>query len=184
LRLLGLTLLRRSELAGGRWDEVDMGARLWVVPRDRMKANREHVVPLSNAALAVLRKLRTLAVGADSAFILPSAVSAEAHMDPRALTRAMARTLTAFKLDDGSPHDLRRTAATWLTANGVRRFTVSWLLAHSAHEGAAITSVYDRNEYLQERAAALELWGMHLESMRPPDSTRANILAFTGGFHR
>jgi integrase len=165
LMLLALTLLRRSELAGGRWEEIDFKDRLWRIPAARMKANREHTVPLSRPAMALLKRLQTMGVSADSPYVLPASNTPERHIDPRALTRGLARTLALYKLGKGSPHDLRRTAATWLTSHGVRRFTVSWLLAHSAQDGAAITAIYDRNDYLDERAAALKLWGDYLESL-------------------
>jgi integrase len=52
-----LTAARSGEVRGARWDEIDLQARTWAIPAERMKANREHVVPLSDAALAVIKKM-------------------------------------------------------------------------------------------------------------------------------
>jgi integrase len=57
VELLILTAARTSEVIGATWDEIDAGARLWTVPADRMKSHRKHVIPLSDAALAILNVL-------------------------------------------------------------------------------------------------------------------------------
>lgn len=56
LRFTILTAARSGEVRGMVWDEVDLSARLWVVPAERMKAGREHRIPLSDAAVALLRQ--------------------------------------------------------------------------------------------------------------------------------
>src|SRR5215213_5397346 len=65
-----LTAARSGEVLGARWDEIDLGKRLWVVPRERMKAGREHRVPLSEAALAILAKAEALRQE-DNPFVFP-----------------------------------------------------------------------------------------------------------------
>jgi integrase len=57
VEFLILTAARTGEVIGARWDEIDVGARLWTIPADRMKSHRQHVVPLSDAALAILNVL-------------------------------------------------------------------------------------------------------------------------------
>src|SRR4029077_14501042 len=59
------TAARTSEVLGARWGEIDLVAKVWAVPAERMKAGREHRVPLSDAALAVLEKVRRLALTTD-----------------------------------------------------------------------------------------------------------------------
>ncbi len=171
LRMLILTLARRTEVAGARRDEIDLETRTWTVPAGRTKNRQVHIVPLSSQAMKVVRLAMDLPAGPVGGFLFPSPTVTGAHLDPHALTRAVARMCKRAEIPNGSPHDFRRTGATILTGEryGVRRFVVSKLLGHTAHEGAAVTSVYDRNEYLAEKRAALEAWGGHVESLMPRD---------------
>jgi integrase len=65
-----LTAVRSGEAMGLRWSEIDLEAKLWVIPRERMKRNREHRVPLSDRCVEILRKVEPLKVGPDS-FVFP-----------------------------------------------------------------------------------------------------------------
>jgi integrase len=62
LEFMILTATRSSEALGARWSEIDLAARSWVIPAERMKSGREHRVPLSDAALSVLRRMETIRV--------------------------------------------------------------------------------------------------------------------------
>lgn len=162
IRLLLLTLTRRSEVAGARWDEFDLEAKLWTIPSDRAKAKHLHVVPLTPDMLTVLDLVRRLHPHED--FLFPSSGPSGEHLDPHAITRAFARMVARHKLAHGSPHDVRRTGATTLVGRyGVSRLVVGLLLGHTAREGAAVTSVYDRHSYIPEKRAALEKWERHLQ---------------------
>lgn len=164
LRLLVLTLTRRSETAGARWDEFDLKAGIWTIPSARTKARHLHVVPLSKAALEVLNTAKTL--HPKSHFVFPSTRATGTHIDVHGLTRAVSRICTRHKLAAGSPHDIRRSGATTLVGRyGVSRLVVGFLLGHTAREGAAVTSVYDRHSYIPEKLAALELWAKHLDEL-------------------
>lgn len=166
LRFLILTLTRRAEAAGAMWSEVDEVNRLWVVPGERMKARRPHVVPLSPQAIEVLQKAK--AVCEPSRYIFPAIGDATQPLRPDLLTRAVARLCERHDVPRGSPHDFRRSGATTLTTEryGVRRFVVAKVLAHTPTDGASlITAVYDRNDYLPEKRHALNLWGKHLEEL-------------------
>ncbi|MES2035087.1 MAG: integrase arm-type DNA-binding domain-containing protein [Pseudomonadota bacterium] len=169
LRLLILTLCRRSEVAGARRAEFDFDGRIWTVPAERTKNRQVHIVPLSSQALAVVRQALALPGAASGDFLFPSPTVPGAHLDPHAMTRAVSRLCTRAGVPKGSPHDFRRTGATILTGErySVRRFVVGKVLGHTAHEGAAVTSVYDRNEYLAEKRAALASWGAHVEGLMP-----------------
>src|ERR1019366_5587022 len=65
-----LTAARTNEALGARWPEIDMSAKVWTVPGERMKSGREHRVPLSDAAMAVLEKMRGYNLTGD--FIFPN----------------------------------------------------------------------------------------------------------------
>jgi integrase len=70
LRFLVLTAVRTSEVTGARWNEIDWHEQTWTVPAARTKANRDHIVPLSSGALAVLREVELLR-GSDDDLIFP-----------------------------------------------------------------------------------------------------------------
>lgn len=170
LRFLLLTLTRRTEAAGALWPEIDEKARIWTIPGSRTKNRQVHVVPLSAQALAVLKQARKLPNATAEVFVFPSPTNPLAHLDQHAMTRAVNRMCVRLKLPLGSPHDFRRTGATTLTGeeHRVRRLIVGKVLGHTAHEGAAVTAVYDRNEYLPEKREALDAWGRHLEGLTRP----------------
>lgn len=193
LKLALITLTRRQEVAGARWDEFDMRTRVWTIPAGRHKSRRVHVVPLSNTAVAILDEAASLLdhTGNRTAVVFPSPVrsaghvvgSSREHISEHAMTRAMSRLCAALKLPHGSPHDFRRTGATLMTSEqgGVRRFIVSKVLAHAAHEGAVVTEVYDRNEYLAEKRWALEVWERLLLDIVAGRDLPRNVLSFGGG---
>jgi integrase len=165
IRLLILTLARRNEVAGARWEEFDLNAKLWTIPSERAKAKHLHVVPLTDDMIAVLDSIRRLHPGED--YLFPSSGPNEEHLDPHSITRAFARIVARHKLAHGSPHDVRRTGATTLVGRyGVSRLVVGLLLGHTPKEGAAVTSVYDRHSYIPEKRDALEKWERHLQLLR------------------
>lgn len=177
LRFLILTLSRRTEAAGASWPEIDLFAQTWTIPGERTKNRQEHIVPLSRPAIEVLGAARRLVGASADGFVFPSPLDPSEHLDPHAMTRAVNRLCKRLELPGGSPHDFRRSGATTLTGEryGVRRFIVGKVLGHTAHEGAAVTAVYDRNEYLPEKRAALDAWGRHIEELQtvPPSQPSA-----------
>lgn len=164
IQLLILTLTRRSEVAGARWEEFELSANLWTIPSARAKAKHVHVVPLTTDAVEVLQSIRRLNPQSD--YLFPSSGPSGEHLDPHAVTRAFARIAARRGLGPGSPHDVRRTGATTLVARyGVSRFVISLLLGHTPRDGAAVTGVYDRHTYIPEKRTALQHWETHLRSL-------------------
>lgn len=164
LQLLILTLTRRSEVAGARWNEFDLRAGTWTIPAGRAKARHIHVIPLTSRMMDVLRAARTR--HPTGAVVFPPTRGEADHIDPHLLTRAVSRICAKFELPAGSPHDFRRSGATTLIGRyGVTRMLAGLLLGHTAREGAWVTSIYDRHSYLPERHRALELWGDHLADL-------------------
>jgi integrase len=167
LRFMLLTLTRRTEAVAARWDEIELSTRTWTIPGARTKNRQPHVVPLSAQAMKVLRLARALPGSRDDGYVFPSPAVANAHVDGHAATRAVSRLCARHGLPARSPHDFRRTGATMLTGERfrIRRFVVGKVLGHTTHEGAAVTAVYDRNEYLVEKREALEAWARYLEGL-------------------
>lgn len=177
VRFMILTLTRRTECSGARWPEIDRTARTWTIPGTRTKNGRSHVVPLSDQAFDVLAEALTLPGASENGFVFPSPLDASAHLDPHAVTRAVNRLCGRLNLPLASPHDFRRTGATTLTneAYGIRRFIVGKVLGHTAHEGPAVTSIYDRNEYLADKREALNAWGRHVAGLMPPPAAQREL---------
>ena len=164
LRMAAATLQRGGEVVGMQWTEIDRPAKIWLIPAERMKGKRAHVVPLNDLALSLLDEAARLTAGNGSEHVFRSPRSdADEHLDRRAFSRAMNRVVTTLKLPSATPHDLRRTGATVMTSErlGIARFIVSQVLAHAGDTGggAAVTAQhYDANDYLREKRKALDEW--------------------------
>lgn len=158
LELCLITLQRAGEVAGAHIEEFNWDDKLWIIPAERMKGKRAHAVPLSTLALARFKAAFELS---KSEFAFP-ARGGEAPLEAKRLTRAMARSCKALGVAHASPHDLRRTGRTLLTSErvGVGYEVAERVIAHLV--GSAVSRVYDRNEYLREKRAALDAWAAEL----------------------
>jgi integrase len=165
LKLILVTAQRPGEVAQARFNDVDVAQRLWRIGDN--KSDRPHVVPLNDLAIEIIEELRKLANGRP--YLLPSVHSALKPAEPiseRALSRALRNNHVDEKLfgcEPFTPHDLRRTAATHMTALGIQRLHVGKVLNHS--EGGDITAVYDRYSYWDEKQRALAAWEAELRSI-------------------
>lgn len=159
LRLILLTLVRKSELLEATWDEVDFETAVWTIPKARMKGRRAHNVYLSPQALDIMIALRTAAAG--SRHVLPSRYDADRCMSKATLNRVTqviserARAL-GLPLEPFTVHDLRRTGSTLLNEAG---FNGDWIEKCLAHEtGRSSRSVYNKAEYAEQRRHLLQEW--------------------------
>jgi integrase len=162
--VLLLTGQRRGELALARWSEIDFTAQTWDIPDENAKGGRGHVVPLTDWALEELQALKREAEG--SQWVLP-ANGSEHHIDPKQLTRSVAKCQARFKahgIGEFTLHDLRRTCRTGLSALKVEPHIAERVLNHVQ---PGVAGVYDRFAYLEEKRAALEKWTAHLKALRP-----------------
>jgi integrase len=192
LKLALVTLQRRSEIAGMRLDELDLPNRQWLIPGQRTKNHRSHLVPLSDLALDLInRALMERLV--DSPFVFPSPRNPGKPIEAPTLSRAFGRLREATGLQDARPHDLRRTGATTMTRplpdpqdptnDGLRkpisnRFFVSMVLNHASdHGGAArVTGVYDQYDYFEEKRTALNGWASHLVRLFELSEPSTNVV--------
>ncbi|HEY2293079.1 MAG TPA: tyrosine-type recombinase/integrase [Thermoanaerobaculia bacterium] len=152
-RLVLLTAQRPGEVLAMRWRDLERDSRgwWWNLPAELTKTNRAHRVPLSPQALAVVEALRPLT--GTTEWVLAS------RADGKRLTwlsHSSARLREWSGLDHFTPHDLRRTAATWLGRHGVRPDTIDQLLNHAA---GRITRTYNRAGYDTEKRQAVVLLG-------------------------
>lgn len=160
VQLATLTLQRRFEVAGLHWREVDWEGKLWTIPGPRTKNKKgPHLVPLSNAAIEVLKVAFD---GKKDGYAFTNRT--DDALDAKVMTRFFARLTMAIKVQDFTVHDLRRTGATMLTSErlGVMGEIISRILNHTP-PGPAITRVYNRNTYLPQKRAALDLWAVEVK---------------------
>ncbi len=167
LKLQLVTAQRKGEIIGAALSEFDFEDKAWTIPAERAKNGIAHKVPLSPLALGLVEKAKSLAGESDRLF--PSKRE-DGHIDPKAVNYALRRALDGANNGEGptinlknlTPHDLRRTAASGMTALGINRLVVSKILNHVE---SSITAVYDRYGYDAEKRHALEAWAAHLEGI-------------------
>lgn len=146
LEFLTLTATRSGEVRGATWSEIDMEARTWTVPAERMKSKRPHEVPLSARALEILAAARELADG--SGLVFPS------------ITGRMLSDNTLSKLlrDLGIPavvHGMRSSFRDWCADTGQPREVAEHALAHVVR---GVEGAYQRSSMFERRRELMEKW--------------------------
>lgn len=176
LKLVLVTLARPGDVAGLNASEIDVSARAWIIPGDRFKNGRPHTVPLSPLAWGLLREAFGAPPNKWKGPAFPNARKPTQPMERASLTRAMKRITTDAKMARCTPHDLRRTGATYLASEriGVAPHVVSAVLGHT-QEGPAVSQVYNRHRYDKEKRAALEAWGVLLREIIGGTARASNI---------
>jgi integrase len=160
LKLAPLLFVRPGELRAAQWSEMNLDAAEWLIPAERMKMRRAHLVPLSDQAVAILRDLRRLT--GSSSFVFPSERSPGRCMSENTLNAAL-RTLGYTKAQMTS-HGFRHMASTML--NESRKFRGDVIERQLAHaDRNAIRAVYNAAEYLDERKSMMQWWADRLDSL-------------------
>ena len=144
-----LTAARTSETIGATWAEIDLVEKVWTVPAERMKGDREHRVPLSAQALAALDKVRKLG-GKGLVFPSPNKRKALSNM-------AMLATLKRMKRSDLTAHGFRSTFRDWAgDSTTFPREVVEAALAHVIGDKAE--QAYRRSDALEKRRRLMQAW--------------------------
>ena len=142
-----LTACRSNEARGARWDEVDLEAREWTIPAERMKQARPHKVPLSKAALAVLQRAESLRDG--SGLLFPSTQGGQVH--GATITRLL-RSLGV----KSTLHGVRSAFRDWAALEGVDHVLAELALAHVV--GNATERAYLRADLVERRREVMDAW--------------------------
>jgi integrase len=148
-----LTAARSGEIRGATWDEIDLEQRLWRIPANRMKAKREHVVPLSDQALRVFRRAAELRI-AGSKFVFQGGKPTKAMSD-MALTKLLRDMGEAVTV-----HGFRSTFRDWVSEES----TFSGELAEAALAHAVkdkTEAAYRRGDLLEKRRKLMAAWGAY-----------------------
>lgn len=149
LRFLALTATRSGEVLGATWSEMDLKAHLWTIPAERMKAGKEHRVPLSSQAIDVLREAEKTKV---------NNIIFSGQKTGRPLSNmAMIELLRRMNRRDVVPHGLRATFRTWCAERtNYPREVCEMALAHTIKD--ATEAAYQRSDMMERRRRLMSDW--------------------------
>lgn len=160
LELILVTAQRPGEVITVAWDEIDLDKGWWTIPAEKSKNGLAHRVPLNKTALEILKSLPRV-----SKFVFPSPRGGRPMNRAAlalALRRAREREDDSLLVNNFTPHDLRRTAASHMVSAGIERFVISRVLNHVE---LGVTKVYDRHSYDDEKRRALDKWDRRLNAI-------------------
>jgi integrase len=163
-----LTAARTGEVIGAKWAEIDLVGKVWTVPAERMKAHREHRVPLSAPAVAVLQAMAQNRKG-DAVFPGERAATLS--------NMAFLMLLRRMKRSDLTAHGFRATFRTWAgDCTTAQREVIEAALAHVV--GDAAEQAYSRGDLFEKRRRLMNEWTEFCE--RPPAIERGNVVPMRG----
>ena len=181
LEFSALTAARSQEVRGAKWDEIDIEARMWTVPAERMKMDREHRVPLAPCAVELLRTLPRME---GNSLVFPAVRGGE--LSDMTLSATMKRLNEADMAQDGAgfvdraskrpavPHGLRSTFRDWVSER--THFPGDMAEVALAHKiSNAVEAAYRRGDMIEKRRAMMEAWADFLTAN---EQTAAKIVKF------
>jgi integrase len=159
--LMILTTTRTGEVRFAPWSEFDLAGQQWVIPADRMKAERDHRIPLSEPALVILSALpRT------GERVFPG-------MGQHAILKALQRVEPGI-----TSHGMRSTFRDWCAETGVDHDLAELALAHSV--GSAVQRAYMRSDLFERRRQLAEAWAQYCEGEEPAESKVVRLAGRAG----
>ena len=150
------TMVRPSEAAGARWDEIDLEQKLWKIPAERMKKKKSHTVPLTSQSIALLERMTP--ISSKSEFVFPSDRHFNKHINPSTANVALKRMGFGGQL---VAHGLRSIASTTLNEQAFDADIIEAALAHVGDN--EVRSAYNRSEYIKRRIPMMGWWSEHIE---------------------
>lgn len=157
LQLLTMLACRPSELREACWTEFDLDAGLWLIPAERMKRRREHLVPLPRQAVELLRDLQHLTGSYPLLFPGRSDTT-----KPRSNTVFLMALRRLGYEGRQTGHGFRHLASTILNENG---FDSQHVEAQLSHVKEGVRGVYDKSTYLEQRKAMMQWYADHLDKL-------------------
>lgn len=160
LKLAPLVFLRPGELRRAEWIEVELENNVWVIPAEKMKMKRKHIVPLSCQAKAILEELKKFTGGGQYCF--PGLRTIKRPMSDNALLSALRRM--GYSTDEICTHGFRSMASTLLNEQGWNRDAIERQLAHCPKD--SVRAAYNHAEYLPERREMMQAWANYLDKLK------------------
>jgi integrase len=158
LKLAPYVFVRPGELRHARWSEFNLPAAEWRIPASRMKAGREHIVPLATQVVSLLQSLRDLT----DDYLFPSLRTTTRPISEVTLNAALRRM--GFTKDEMTPHGFRSMASTRLNEQGFPPADIELQLAHMDKD--QVRAAYNRSLRLDERRKMMQWWADYLDGLR------------------
>jgi len=169
IKILLLTLQRRSEVAEMRWPELSNDLSTWTIPAERAKNGKAHIVHLSSQAQEALATIHRIAH-------CPFVFTTTGKTPVSGFSKAKATLDAMSRVGHWRLHDFRRTGVTALADMGFAPHVCDRLLNHVSGTISGVAAVYQRSEFLIERKRALEAWGTHIEGLTNRYSLTSKIV--------
>ena len=152
VRLSLLTAVRPGELRHAEWSEFNIEEKTWLIHADKMKMKRDHLVPLSDAAIEILYRLEPLS--GKNRYLFPHRSKGNTPMSDGTVNMSLKRMGFAGRT---TAHGFRALFSTWANEAGVyRKEVIEMQLSHL--EGSSVHRAYNRSEYLEERKVLMQDW--------------------------
>jgi len=158
IQLLIVTAQRRDEVSGLTWQELDLEAKAWTLPRARAKNNVEHVTPLSSVALAIIEGLPRIGTEPSFLFTTTGRSPVSGFSKAKTMLDKMLAADGAGDFPHWTFHDLRRSTATGLARIGINLPVVERILNHTGSSFSGVAGIYQRHSFDAERRHALDAW--------------------------
>jgi integrase len=159
LLAIGYTWVRTNELRMMRWDEIH--GDMWVIPEGKMKRARDHVVPLSRQALAILEQMRLRSY--DSQYVFPSYHRGDRPISNNTILALIARIGYKGKM---TGHGWRSVASTWANEKQYSPDAIEMQLSHSHESKDKTRAAYNRAKYMDIRRPMLQDWADWLDGFK------------------
>ena len=180
-----VTAQRKGEVVTAEWSDFNRDDGLWTITAEKAKNGVQHVVPLSPLALNLLDAIETNMTPPDDNRVKQSHRIEYLFPSPRghysinvlSVNHALRNNRARIGVDNLTPHDLRRTAATAMARLGVDRTVLAKVLNHVDR---SVTGRYDTHAYVPEKRAALERWGRKLDEIVSGADAPRNVVELAG----
>lgn len=150
LKLLALTWVRTNELRMMEWEEIDESSALWIIPKGKMKRQKDHLVPLSTQAITILKEMRART---KSKYVFPSDRRDDRPMSENSILYLIGRIGYKGRL---TGHGFRSIGSTWANENGWPSDAIERQLSHVPNDRVRL--IYNRAEYLDVRREMLQAY--------------------------
>lgn len=166
IRLLALTAVRPAELRFAEWSEFDTKAAVWTIPAERMKMRKQHTVPLTRQAIAILDELR--AINGEQELAFTGRITGK-PISENTINKALGRLGYA---DRQTGHGFRHMLSTELNERGYNSDWIEKQLAHNSKD--KIRATYNKAQYLEQRQQMMQDWADSIDAL----AAGANVVAF------
>ena len=164
LRFMPYVFVRPANIRAMLWSEINFAKRTWTIPALKMKADKEHIIPLTNSMIAILMEVKD----GKSDYVFPSPQTKLRMLSENTLNIGLKRLGFAGEM---TSHGFRHTASTFLhenlAAHGQSHEIIEMLLAHSV--GSSVSNVYNKAKYLEPKRKLLDWWSRYLDNLKACD---------------